>query len=139
MLNLKDYDIQEKVYENGSKILYRGYSSGNGKAVIIKVLKEESTSSADVSRLYYEYEITRKLSTKSIMKPIGLEKAGNSLALIIECDGEISLREYIEGLPLNVESFLDISIKLTQSLGDIHYCGIVHRNITPDNIFITLK
>ncbi|MFY9440837.1 MAG: AAA family ATPase [Tepidanaerobacteraceae bacterium] len=139
MLNLKDYDIQEKVYENGSKILYRGYSSGNGKAVIIKVLKEESTSSADVSRLYYEYEITRKLSTKSIMKPIGLEKAGNSLALIIECDGEISLREYIEGLPLNVESFLDISIKLTQSLGDIHYCGIVHRNITPDNIFIDPK
>lgn len=139
MLHLKNYNVQKIVYENESKIFYSGYSTRNGKPVIIKMLKKGSAASGDISRLFYEYEITRKLSANSIMKPIGLEKAGTDFALIMESDEEIPLRSFFKGRPINIESFLDISIKLTQSLGEIHQNGIIHRNLTPDNIFINLE
>ena len=51
---------------------------------------------------------------------------------------EISLRNYFKSRPVNIETFLDISIKLTQSLGEIHHNGIIHRNLTPDNIYVNI-
>lgn len=51
---------------------------------------------------------------------------------------EISMRDFFRGGHVNIESFLGISIKLTQSLGEIHNKGILHRNLTPDNIFVNL-
>lgn len=97
MLHLKNYNVQKIVYENESKIFYSGYSTRNGKPVIIKMLKKGSAASGDISRLFYEYEITRKLSANSIMKPIGLEKAGTDFALIMESDEEIPLRSFFKG------------------------------------------
>nr|WP_255688795.1 serine/threonine-protein kinase [Tepidanaerobacter sp. GT38] len=58
--------------------------------------------------------------------------------LKIEKGKEISLRNFFKGNHANIELFLDISIKLTQSLGEIHHNGIIHRNLTPDNIFINI-
>jgi len=58
--------------------------------------------------------------------------------LKIEKGKEISLRNFFKGNHANIELFLDISIKLTQRLGEIHHNGIIHRNLTPDNIFINI-
>lgn len=51
---------------------------------------------------------------------------------------EISMRDFFRGGHVNIESFLGISIKLTQSLGEIHNKGILHRNLTPD-VFVNRK
>lgn len=59
-------------------------------------------------------------------------------ASIMDSSREISLRNFFKGRPVSIASFLDISIKLTQSLGEIHHNGIIHRNLTPDNVFIDI-
>ena len=106
MLLLHDYVINEMIYENNRIRLYKGCMVDKQIPVIIEVLKEEVCNPFEISKLLYEYEITRVLGIEGIMEPIKLEKAGGSFAMIMEDAGTVHLREYIKNKPLEIPSFL---------------------------------
>ena len=64
---------------------------------------------------------------------IGIERVGESFALVMEDTGAVSLREFIDSNPLDLSSFFDISIRLADTLGVLHQNGIVHKNLKPEN------
>jgi predicted ATPase/DNA-binding CsgD family transcriptional regulator len=104
--------------------------------VVIKLLKEEASNPAGISRLLYEYELSRSLDVEGIVKPIRLEHERMIFALIMEDTGGISLRKYMQNRRVSPESFLDIAIQLAEILGDIHHQGVIHRDLKPENILI---
>lgn len=58
--------------------------------------------------------------------------------LVMEYVEGISLKKYLQevGRPLTEESVLSIMKPVLQSLGKIHKAGIIHRDISPENILI---
>jgi predicted ATPase/DNA-binding CsgD family transcriptional regulator len=136
MLALSGYVIDEELHENNRIRVYRGRQIQDGSPVVIKTLKEEASNPAGISRLLYEYEISRCLDVEGIVKPIRLEHERMIFALIMEDTGGISLREYMQNRRVSTESFLDIAAQLAEILGDIHQSGVIHRDLKPENILI---
>lgn len=136
MLDLPGYVIQKKINENSRTNIYRGYRVRGRVPVIIKVVAEGADITAGVSGFVNELEILQDLSIEGIIVPMGIERVGESFALITEDIGAVSLREFIDSNPLDLSSFFDISIRLADTLGALHQNGIVHKNLKPENILV---
>jgi serine/threonine protein kinase len=136
MLALSGYVIDEEIHENNRIRVCRGRRIQDGSPVVIKALKEEASNPSGISRLLYEYELSRSLDVEGIVKPIRLEHERMIYALIMEDTGAISLREYMQNRRVSPESFLDIALQLAEILGDIHQQGVIHRDLKPENILI---
>jgi len=137
MVNLYGYDIQEKIYEGLSSIVYRAQKSDNEKRFILKILKKEESSLIEIEKLKLEYQILKKLEHEGIIKVSGIETFDNSIALVFDDFDSVSLDKYLKLKPLiNLKTFLTIAIKICQALEYLHKNNIVHKNLNPSNILI---
>ncbi|MFZ2633750.1 MAG: protein kinase, partial [Desulfosalsimonadaceae bacterium] len=144
---INGYPSTEKLYEGRQTIVYRGVRESDKQPVIVKILKGEYPSPESLARLKREYEIIRDInsdrSIDGVVKVYGLEKSQSTLAMIFEDFGGESLsRLFTAGhpleLPLNrpldLKDFLNLFIRITEIVGQIHQCGIIHKDINPTNI-----
>lgn len=136
MFALSGYAIEDEIHENNRIRVFRGRRAQDGSPVIIKALKEEAAGPAGISRLLYEYEITRDLDTDGISKPVRLEQEGMIFALVMEDSEAISLRQYMQGQDRRLETMLDIAVQLAKTLAYLHKKGVIHRDLKPENILI---
>jgi serine/threonine protein kinase len=134
MATISDYRITEKIYESVNSLIYRGILLADNQPIILKVLKEDYPTTTQLTHYKQEYEITRSLNTNSIVKAYDLQRYNNSLAILLEDFGGQSLNLIIEKSQFNLEEFLTIAIKITESLAAIHTASIIHKDINPANI-----
>jgi len=135
--NLPGYLLNEYLYEGVDTSIYRGRSESDFSTVIIKTTKAEYPTLEEITSLRHEYTILQALAdVKGIVKVHGLEKSGNSLALILEDFWGISFQQLLALGKLPVLTFLSIAIQLAEILHNIHTKQIIHRNINPQNILL---
>ncbi|MBE9227632.1 AAA family ATPase [Phormidium sp. LEGE 05292] len=142
--NLPGYQITEKLYTGTRTLVYRGIRTNNQQPVAIKLLRNEYPNFHELVQFRNQYTIAKNLDYPSIIKPLSLEEYGNSYALIMEDFGGISLSNYLQTaindnpqykyLPLL--EFLEIAIKLTETLQYLYQNRIIHKDIKPANILI---
>ncbi|KAM3109728.1 trifunctional serine/threonine-protein kinase/ATP-binding protein/sensor histidine kinase [Phormidesmis sp. 146-33] len=138
MLKLAGYEITEKIYEDYKTIVYRGHRKQNQQAIILKTLKGERPSLKEVLRIQHEYEITKSLDLRGIVKPCELEKY-NGLAIVFEDSGGQSLNHFIARDGFDLSIFLSIATQLVKTLGKLHEKNIIHKDIKPLNIIFNPK
>ena len=138
-LFLPDYTVFQQIHENEKIRIIRGYHDEGGLPVLIKMLKEEAVSPANINSLIHEYEMTRDLDIDGIIKPIRLEQIGSGPALVAVDTGAVSLKTVIQTQAVGIKKFLEIAIELTEILGKLHRQGIIHRSLNPNHIYIDLN
>src|SRR4028118_1490008 len=134
MLILPGYQTFRQIYESANSLVYRAIRTLDNQPVILKMLKQDYPTPAELTRYKQEYEITRNLNTDAVVKAYGLEPVQRSLVIILEDFGASSLRQLIDermgrgtgALPL--PEFLSIAIKTAQSLGNIHSNNVIHKD-----------
>ena len=134
MLNLSGYQILTHLYESANSIVYRGIRAADNQAVIIKVLKQEYPTPAELARYQQEYDITHHLNLDSVVKAYSLEPYQNTLVIIFEDFGGLSLKMLMDERTFTLSEFLQIAIQIVDSLGNIHAAHIIHKDINPSNI-----
>lgn len=104
------------------------------------------TVSGDQQRLYYQKGLNsfvKEATTMSAFKNLegivqvhDFFRENNTAYLVMEYLPGMSLRSYVKisGLPLNQNTVLEMIWPVLNSLAMIHRKGIVHRDISPDNI-----
>ncbi len=141
MQTLSNYQLKEPIYESANSIVYRGIRNEDNQSVILKMLKEDYPTPAELTRYRQEYEITNGLNLAGVVKTYGLEKYQNTLVIVLEDFGGESLKarplspsQRQGGLQGWISEFLSLAIQLADSLGQIHAANIIHKDINPSNI-----
>jgi len=133
MFAIPGYEIHEKIYESDNTLVCRALQQ-NHHHVILKILKEDFPTPEEIVRFKQEYEATRSLNLKGVVKPHGLEKYENTIFIVFEDIGAKSLDRFIADRELSLREFLTIAIKIVKNLDEIHAHHITHKNINPSNI-----
>jgi tRNA A-37 threonylcarbamoyl transferase component Bud32 len=142
MLTLPNYQLSTQIYESANSLVYRGIRKKDNQPVILKVLKEDYPTPAELTRYRQEYEITKSLKLDSVVKTYGIEKYQNTLVIILEDFGGESLKTAtfensslsLSKRGISVADFLPLAIQITKALGQIHTANIIHKDINPANI-----
>ncbi len=138
MFELPGYTITEQIYQGLETIVYRGYRTDDHLPVIIKALNDYPEPKK-VAQLHHEYDITKYLNLKGIIKSIELQKHYNKWVLIFEDIGGDSFKHILATQEIDLATFLHIAIQLADSLDELHAHNIIHKDIKPANIIVNLE
>ena len=134
---LPGYHLGEKIYEGVKTVIYRALKEPEGTRAIVKTLKAEYPSVAEITQLRHEYKIQSQLNLGGTVKAIALERYQNGLALVLEEFPAESLAAFIASIKkLDELQFLQIAIQLAAVLADLRDRQIIHKDIKPQNILI---
>jgi len=126
--------ILDQIYESRNSLVYRGIRESDQQSVILKVLKQDYPTPAEINRYQQEYQITRSLNFGGVVQAYSLEPYQTTLVIIFEDFGGSSLRLLLQKREFTLKEFLSIAIRNTESLGRIHAAHIIHKDINPANI-----
>ncbi|MBU1171491.1 MAG: AAA family ATPase [Proteobacteria bacterium] len=132
--HLSGYRFGKDVYQSSLSHICRGFEISRNKPVIIKILNKEFPNADDLARFKREYRLVSALNGDGIILTHGMEKYGNSLALIFEDFGGDSLAANLKIYRPDFETKLDLAIRIVDALGQIHQQSIIHKDINPSNI-----
>ncbi|MEM9541498.1 MAG: AAA family ATPase [Cyanobacteria bacterium P01_E01_bin.42] len=136
LLKIPNYHLEKLIHESNRTLVYRGRKEENEQPVVIKLMRNEYPSFNELVQFKNQYAIALNLDLEGIIKPIALERYQNGYALIMEDIGGISLSEYQNRSPLPIPQFLEIGVKLAETLHQLHQNQIIHKDIKPANILI---
>jgi serine/threonine protein kinase len=135
---LGPYEILSPLGAGGMGEVYRARDTRLGRDVAIKVLPEALAKDADRLRRF-EQE-ARTIATLNHPNILGIHDIGTHEGapfLVSELLEGQSLRETFETGPLPVRRASDYALGIARGLAAAHEKGVVHRNLKPENVFIT--
>ena len=136
MEKFSNYVLQEKIHETRNSIIYRGHQENETRPLIIKLLKTAYPTPSEIARFKQEYNLVRELNIESVIKIFDLVEYNNQYAIIEEDFGGKSLKETLKTEKIDLQLFLQISSKVSETLGFIHKNNVVHLDIKPGNILV---
>jgi serine/threonine-protein kinase len=132
------YEVLASIGAGGMGEVYRAYDARLDRMVAVKVLPESLGSDAEaLSRFESEAKAVAALSHPNILSIHDFGRhAGTAYAVMELLEGE-TLRERLERGPLPQEEALESAIQIARGLSAAHGKGFIHRDLKPDNIFLT--
>jgi predicted Ser/Thr protein kinase/Flp pilus assembly protein TadD len=134
---LGPYEILAPIGKGGMGEVYRARDTRLHRDIAIKVLPQAFATDDARERFRREARAASALTHPNIcaVHDVG-EAAGHPFLVMELLDGK-TLREYLDGKPLDISTALALSIEVADALDAAHIKGIIHRDIKPANIFVT--
>jgi tetratricopeptide (TPR) repeat protein len=131
------YRLEKKIGQGGMAAVFKAFDLELEENIALKVFGAEKTSEVLVARFKQELKLSRQLLHPNIIRlyDIGVHQGHRyiSMELLV---GE-SLKERLHEQRLGLETALDYLVQACQGLQSAHDAGVVHRDVKPDNFFIT--
>jgi serine/threonine protein kinase len=135
---LGQYEIRSPLGAGGMGEVYRAHDTRLDREVAIKVLPESLTSDPDrLQRFEQEARPTAALNHPNILGVFQMATQGDISYLVEELlDGE-TLRERLRRGPIPLRKTIDYAGQIAHGLAAAHDKGITHRDLRPENLFVT--
>ena len=132
------YEIHELIGVGGMANVYRCTDTIDDREVAIKILKDEYLNNEDfIRRFKNESKAIAMLSHPNIVKVYDVSFGDMIQYIVMEYIDGITLKEYIDrqGI-IEWKDALHLATQILKALQHAHECGIVHRDIKPQNIML---
>jgi serine/threonine protein kinase len=138
--NISHYKILERIGHGGMGVVYRAEDTRLKRNVALKFLAPAALDDEEVrERFLREARAAAALDHPNICATYGIDEyAGRAFIVMAFIRGE-DLDKRIARKPMHVPDALDIALGVGQGLQEAHENGVVHRDIKPGNIKITLN
>ena len=125
----------KEYYPNG--IAYR---SGSGTEVLVADPKSQETFDKGTEKFYTEAEMVAQFNgNPNIVGVYDYFRANNTVYLIMEYLNGVTLKSYVKKHgTINDGQALYVMDKMAAALSITHSAGVLHRDISPDNIMVCL-
>jgi serine/threonine protein kinase len=135
---IHNYRISKKLGEGGMGEVYAAEHIHIAKRIAIKLLRPEIVSNKEaVERFYQEARSASSIGHKNIIAIDDFGKLPDGrIYMFMELLGGAPLNEMIKA-PMPVDRLLNILIQTGHGLAAAHAKGITHRDMKPENIFVT--
>jgi eukaryotic-like serine/threonine-protein kinase len=135
---LGPYEILARIGGGGMGEVYRARDPRLGRDVAVKVLRASLALTAErVQQLGREARAAGSLNHPNIVTVFDVATDGDVPYVVTELlEGE-SLRERLAGGALPFRKAVEYGIQIAEALGAAHEKGIVHRDVKPENAFVT--
>jgi serine/threonine protein kinase len=132
------YEIRSQLGAGGMGEVYRARDLEIGREVAVKVLPPTFSADKDrLQRFQQEACAAGALNHPNILSIYDVGKHDSSPYVVSELlEGE-TLRKRIAGMPLAQRRAIDYALQIANGLAAAHEKGILHRDLKPDNIFVT--
>ncbi|MCP4692896.1 MAG: AAA family ATPase, partial [Desulfobacterales bacterium] len=136
MNKMSKYEIEKKIRVGDNYAIYSAKRISDGKRVVVKTPLNGYENRRSVAQLANEFEIAGKIDHENIVRCVDLVKMDNRPLLIREYFEASPLDEIIPGDGFDMETFLEIAVRILDGLSEIHENNIIHQLITPENILV---
>ena len=132
------YSVVTLLARGGMGDVYRATDSRLSRDVALKVLAQTKTGDPRrVERFLHEARVTASLDHPNVVRVYDVGRFEDRAYLVAELlEGE-TLRARIERGPIPPEEVLRIGVEIARGLAAAHAAGLVHRDLKPDNVFLT--
>jgi serine/threonine-protein kinase len=134
------YTLVRRLAVGGMGEVWLARNQATGADVAVKLCSGRVATEEAVLRFRHEAHLGAMLSHRSIVRVFDLvEESDGSLLLVMELLRGESLERYVKRHgPLPTKDAIAITIRILSALAHAHECGIVHRDVTPSNIFLAI-
>jgi serine/threonine-protein kinase len=134
------YEMLEKLGQGAMGTVYKARQLSMNRLVAIKTLHPRFAASQDfLKRLTGEAHIAAKLSHNNIVQAIDVGQAGKLHYFVMEyVPGTTIKQELEEGKLYPEKEAVEIVLQIAQAIQHAHRRGLIHRDVKPANIILTL-
>ena len=135
--SLGHYRIEAKLGEGGMGVVYRAFDTHLDRAVAIKILRADATSSPERKRRFVqEAKAASALNHPNIVHIYDISSSDGTDFIAMEFVPGKTLDQLIGKCGLPLRDTLKYSIQIADALARAHSAGIVHRDLKPANVIV---
>ncbi len=134
------YEVRRELGRGGMGIVYEAIDTRLKDRIALKVLMPHHAANPTVyERFLQEVRTARQLSHPNIVKVYDLGEAARTVYFTMEYLEGRDLDEILEDEgPFDLATTVDVLTKVCAALDVAHKANLVHRDVKPENVFMTL-
>jgi serine/threonine protein kinase len=133
------YSVLRLLGEGGMGAVYEAEHTFLGRKVAIKVLNNDFAHNGEaVRRFYREAQAAARIGHENICEVTDVGQIVDSPYIVMQLlQGKSLSAAIVEAAPFPMGRAVDVATQMLDALGAAHAAGIVHRDMKPDNVFLT--
>jgi serine/threonine-protein kinase len=131
------YRLEERLAAGGMGVVYRGQAVEDGSSIAVKFLHEAFAGLPDlVKRFRREVVAMERLSHPNIVDIIDSGIVAGVPYLVMRFHAGSPLSDVLEKGALSPPRAVGIALQILSGVAHAHACGVVHRDLKPDNVLL---